>query len=133
MQVNLNPAVGWALAGLAIAAGYIGWGWPGVVLGFTVLVFWLLLQFSRSLRVLKSAGRSPVGHVDSAIMLHSKLRAGMTLLQVLALTRSLGTKLGDDPERWLWADTGDARVSLVFEGGKLRSWTLARADTADAS
>jgi hypothetical protein len=128
----MNPAVGWGLAVLGIAAGYVGWGWPGVVLGVTVLVFWLLLQFSRSLRVLKSAGRAPVGHVDNAVMLHSKLEAGMTLMQVLTLTRSLGQKLGESPECWAWTDPGGAGLSLVFDAGKLQSWTLTRASPAAA-
>jgi uncharacterized protein (DUF58 family) len=126
----LNPIVGWGLAVVGIAAGYVGWGWPGVVLGVTVVVFWLLLQFSRSLRVLKQAAGSPVGHVDSAVMLHSKLKAGMPLLQVLVLTRSLGTRLSETPERWGWADPGGARVSLEFDGGKLASWQLSRDDDA---
>jgi hypothetical protein len=126
----LNPIVGWGLAVVGIAAGYVGWGWPGVVLGVTVTVFWLLLQFSRSLRVLKQAARSPVGHVDSAVMLHSKLKAGMPLMQVLVLTRSLGTRLSETPERWGWADPGGARVSLEFDGGKLASWQLSRDDDA---
>jgi len=126
----MNPIVGWGLAALGIAAGYVGWGWPGVLLGVTVLVFWLLLQFSRSLRVLKQAAGAPVGHVDSAVMLHSKLKTGMTLSQVLPLTRSLGTRLGDSPERWGWADPGGARISLEFDGGKLQSWTLTRDEGA---
>ena len=123
---TVNPVVGWGLAVAGIAAGYVGWGGPGVLLGITVVVFWLLLQFSRSLRVLKNAGRAPVGHVDSAVMLHSQLKKGMTLMQVLALTRSLGTRLSEAPERWGWADAGGARVSLELQGGKLQSWTLQR-------
>jgi uncharacterized protein (DUF58 family) len=126
----VTPFVGWGLAAAAIAAGYVGWGWPGVLLGFTVLVFWLLLQFSRSLRVLKQAAGNPVGHVDSAVMLHSRLKTGMTLSQVLPLTRSLGTRLSDTPERWGWADPGGARVSLEFDGGKLQSWALTRDEAA---
>jgi hypothetical protein len=126
----MNPIVGWSLAVLGIAAGYVGWGWPGVVLGVTVIVFWLLLQFSRSLRVLKKAAGAPIGHVDSVVMLHSKLKTGMTLSQVLPLTRSLGTRLSDTPERWGWADPGGARVSLEFDGGKLQSWTLTRDEAA---
>ena len=112
----MNSLVGWGLAVAGIAAGYVGWGWPGVLLGVTVLVFWLLLQFSRSLRVLQRAGRAPVGHVDSALMLHSRLQAGMTLMQVLVLTRSLGTTperkprgLGLDRCRWRASAAGIRR------------------------
>ena len=123
-----NPIVGWGLATLGIAAGYVGWGWPGVVLGITVLVFWLLLQFSRSLRVMKGAAGKPVGHVDSAVMLHSRLKAGMTLMQVLTLTRSLGTRLSETPEAWGWTDPGGARVRLEMRDGRLQHWTLHRAD-----
>lgn len=129
----MNATIGWALAVLAIAAGYAGWGWRGAVLGITVAVFGLLLQFNRTLRVLKNASSAPVGHVDSAVMLHSKLRQGMTLMQVLMLTRSLGNKLGDAPERWGWADAGGARVSLEFAGGKLRAWELMRDTSAPAA
>jgi len=129
----MNPRVGWSLAVLAIAVGYAGWGWRGVVLGITVLAFWLLLQFSRSLRVLKNAGNAPIGHVDSAVMLHSRLATGMTLLQVLALTRSLGRKVSESPECWGWADAGGARIELRFEGGKLQSWELMRDEAADST
>ena len=127
-----SPMVGWGLAILSIAAGYVGWGWPGVLLGVTVVVFWLLLQFSRSLRVLKNAAGKPVGHVDSAVMLHSKLKTGMTLLQVLNLTRSLGSRLSDTPERWGWVDPGGACVQLQFDAAKLQSWELMRDDTGTA-
>jgi hypothetical protein len=123
----MNTSIAWGLAAAAIAAGYWGWGWPGVVLGVTVVVFWLLLQFSRSLRVLKNAGSAPVGRIDSAVMLHSQLQSGMRLMQVVQLTRSLGRKVGDAPERWAWADTGGAMVTLAFEQGRLVSWDLARA------
>ena len=126
----MNPIVGWGLAVLAIAAGWVGWGWQGVVLAITVIVFWMLLQFSRSLRVLRNASGQPVGHVGSAVMLHSQLKAGMTLVQVLTQTHSLGNKLGDAPERWGWADPGGVRVELVFDAGKLSSWKLVRDEAA---
>ena len=129
----MNPWVGWGLAVLGIAAGYIGWGWQGVVLGVTVIVFWLLLQFSRSLRVLQRAGRAPVGHVNNAVMLHSKLKPGMLLMQVLPITKSLGRKLAESPETWGWADAGGDEVQLVFVGGKLQSWTLRRAADVPAA
>ncbi len=47
--------VGWLPALAALAAGYLGWGGRGVVPALTVAAFWLLLQFSRSLRVLRTA------------------------------------------------------------------------------
>lgn len=123
----MNAWVGWSLAVVGIAAGYVGWGWQGVVLGITVVVFWLVLQFSRSLRVLQRAGRAPIGHVDNVVMLQSKLQQGMLLMQVLQITKSLGQKLSESPESWGWTDTGGDRLRLVFEGGKLQSWTLSRA------
>ncbi len=129
----MNPILGWGLAAAGIAAGFVGWGWPGVVLAVTVVVFWLLLQFSRSLRVLKNASGAPIGHVDNAVMLHSKLKTGMTLMQVLVLTRSLGTRLAESPERWGWVDGGGDQVQLSFDGGKLQSWTLHRNESDGAA
>lgn len=127
----MNPVVGWALVGAAFVVGWIAWGWRGLVLVVTVVVFWLLLQFSRSLRVLRDAGGQPVGHVDSAVMLHSRLRRGMTLMQVVTMTRSLGRKLGDAPERWGWSDAGGAQVSIELHRGKVQAWTLQRPAAGD--
>ncbi len=128
----MNATLGWALAGAAFAAGYWTYGWRGVVLASSVVVFWLLLQFSRSLRVLKNAGNAPVGHVDSAPTLHSRLKAGMTLMQVVTLTRSLGQRVGESPERWAWADGSGARVEVSLAAGKLVSWQLLRDEPAPA-
>ena len=127
----MNSGLGWALAAAAIAAGYLAWGWRGVVLAVTVIVFWLLLQFSRALRVLRTAGNAPVGHVDSAVMLNVKLRAGMRLPQILALTRSLGHRLADDPETFEWRDVGGDAVRVELRDGRSTRWTLQRA-SADA-
>jgi len=122
----MNGVVGWALAVLALAIGYAQWGWPGVALGVSVIVFWLLLQFSRALRVMKNAGAAPVGHVDSAVMLHSKLARGMTLMQVITLTRSLGRKTADAPETFEWVDASGAVVSVEFVDGRCTTRRLAR-------
>ena len=122
-----RPWIGWTLAALALAAGWAGYGWRGMVLGATVIVFWLLLQFSRSLRVMQRAGRSPMGRTASAVMLQAKLAPGMTLLQVLPLAGSLGEAVGDAAaETWRWRDNGGAAVTLVFARGRLQSWSLAR-------
>jgi hypothetical protein len=122
----MNPIVGWGLAFVALVAGWLSYGWQGVVMVVSVIVFWLLLQFSRALRVMKNAASAPKGEVDSTVMLNAKLQAGMTLMQVIALTRSLGERVSDTPETWAWRDAGDSRVTLVFEGGKLKQWELTR-------
>jgi hypothetical protein len=122
----MNAAVGWVLAVFAVAIGYAQWGWQGAVLAVTVIAFWLLLQFSRALRVLRNAGQAPVGHVDSAVMLHAKLQAGQRLPQVLALTKSLGVKVADNPETFEWRDAGGDTVRLELVAGKLVGWQLQR-------
>ena len=122
-----NPLVGWALAALAIAIGHVQWGWPGVVLAVTMIVFWLLLQFSRALRVLRNAGQGAVGEVPNAVMLHAKLQRGQRLPQILALTKCLGNKLADDPETFEWRDGGGDAVRIEMRGGRLEHWELQRA------
>ncbi|HSW21161.1 MAG TPA: hypothetical protein VLJ62_00210 [Burkholderiaceae bacterium] len=123
-----HPVIGWLLAAVALAIGYLQWGWPGVALAVTMIVFWLLLQFSRALRVLRRAGQAPVGHIDSAVMLHSKLQHGLRLPQILALTRSLGIKRDGGPEVFEWRDAGGDAVRVELVGGKLARWELQRAD-----
>lgn len=123
---------GWALAVAAVAVGYAGYGWPGVLLALGVVVFWLLLQFSRALRVLRTAGQAPVGHVASAAMLNAKLHKGMRLPQILALTKSLGQKIADDPETFEWTDPGGDRVRLELRQARLALWTYLRRYPTDA-
>ena len=126
----MSALVGWTLAAAALAVGWLSYGWRGVVLALTVIVFWLLLQFSRTLRLLRSAGQAPLGHVDSALMLQSRLRAGMRLPAVIGLTRSLGRKVHEEPETFAWRDTGGDEVEIEFIGGRCTRWTLRRADPA---
>jgi uncharacterized protein (DUF58 family) len=122
----MNPVVGWALAVAALAAGWFSYGWPGVALAFSVIVFWLLMQFSRSVRVMRDASESPVGRVPSAVMLHSKLRTGLPMLQIVKLTKSLGQRVSESPEAWAWADDSGAEVRILFDKGLCTSWTLNR-------
>jgi hypothetical protein len=122
-----NPLLGWALAAVAVAAGYIGYGWRGLVLALTVVVFWLLLQFSRALRVLRNAAGAPVGSVASAVMFNSRLQRGQRLTDVLKLTGSLGRKVAAEPETWAWADGGGDEVQVTLVAGKVSDWRLVRA------
>lgn len=124
----MNQWMGMALALAALILGGIFFGWQGVILALSGVIFWLLMQFTRLMRVMRMAQSAPVGQVDSAVMLHAKLREGMRLLDVLPLTRSLGRKIADEPETWGWADSGGVRVELVFAGGRLQRWQLLRPD-----
>jgi uncharacterized protein (DUF58 family) len=118
--------LGWALAVAAVAAGYVGYGWKGVALAVTVAFFWLLLQFSQSLRVLRIASARPVGAVPNAVMLHARLQQGMRLPAVLKLTRSLGRRVADEPEAWAWADESGDEVEVQLVDGRITAFTLKR-------
>ena len=122
----MNPIIGWALAALFTALAWYQYGWPGVLFAVSVVVFWLLLQFSRAMRAMKLAGQAPVGRVDSAVMFNAALRPGLTMLQVIGLTRSLGRKLDAGDDDWAWADEGGSEVRLHFTGGKLARFELVR-------
>ncbi|GAP36004.1 hypothetical protein [Piscinibacter sakaiensis] len=118
---------GWLLAAVALAVGFWSYGWQGGVLALSVIVFWLLLQFSRAMRAMRRASESPVGRLRNAVMFQSRLKRGMTMLQIVGQTRSLGQRrpeLGDDV--WTWTDDGGVGVTLHFERGQLARWTLDR-------
>ena len=141
MNARFAPWMAWGLAVAAVAAGYVGYGWPGVVLAITVVVFWLLLQFSRALRVMKAAAGRPVGSVPSAVMLQSKLHAGMTLAQVMKLTGSFGlahavapanARLDSAEEVFAWRDEGGDEVVVELRAGKLTAWRLQRVENPPA-
>ena len=122
----MNSWIGWSLAATALVAGYASYGWRGVVLALSVVVFWLLLQFSRALRVMRLAAAAPVGHVPSAVMLHARLSTGLRLMDVVKLTRSLGRKVRDEPETFVWRDASGAEVRIEFESGLCKRWQLER-------
>ena len=122
----MNPWIGWGLAFAALVAGWFSYGWAGLALGFTVIVFWLLIQFNRSIRVMRDAAKAPIGHVDSAVMLHARLAAGMPMLQIVTLAKSLGKQVSEAPEAWAWADEAGAEVRVVLENGRCASWALNR-------
>jgi len=121
----------WGLAVSAIAIGYTFYGWHGVVLAFTMIVFWLLLQFSRALRVLRAAAANPAGLVDSALMAHTRIQRGMKMLQVLRETKSLGQRLPHASpgaqESWEWRDCGGDALVVDFTKGRCVGVALVRA------
>ena len=120
------------LVGSAIVAGWWLYGWKGLILALTVIVFWLVLQFNRANRVLRRAGERPVGHLtESVVMLQSQLSTGMTMAEVLALTGSLGKKLGQRDD-WQWMDAGGDELVVSLRRGVVVRWAVARADTGEA-
>jgi hypothetical protein len=129
----METKLGWALAVAALLAGWQVYGWQGVLLAISVIVFWMLLQFSRALRVMRMAAESPVAMVPSVVMLHAGLKPGLAMLEVVKKTRSLGRKLehaGEDV--WRWEDASGAGLVLHFEHGKLQRWDLDRPGAAEA-
>ncbi|NML13849.1 hypothetical protein [Azohydromonas caseinilytica] len=132
----MNPWIGWVLALGVLALGYVQYGWRGAVLGLTLVVFWLVLQFNRTVKVMRNANQFPVGYVESAVMLNAKLKPGMRMLDIVTLTRSLGQRLegGDGApgaECWRWRDAGGAGVEVQMRRGRCVRWTLTReADVA---
>jgi len=133
----LNPRLrqtlvrtGTALGVLALTLlAYRAYAWPGVAMAATGLVMWMLLHVTRLLLVLRRTAQRPVGTVTSAVMLHVRLTSGMTLLQVLALTRSLGQReeaADSEREHYRWIDGSGAQVHCTFAHGKLVQWELLR-------
>ena len=107
-------------------------GWAGVALVGGGLVMWGLLHVTRLMTVLKRASDRPKGYVDSAVMLNAKLRPGVNLLHVMALTRSLGelqSAEGTSPEVFRWTDSGGSEVTCTFVNGRLTQWALQRPPT----
>ncbi len=122
-----------AVAG--VMAAYSSYGWPGVAIASGLLVMWLLLHFTRLMQVLKRAANRPIGYVDSAVMLNAKLRSGVSLLHVVAMTKALGTlESAKDvqPEVFRWTDETQSHVSCEFHNGKLRKWQLQRPAPGEA-
>lgn len=109
-------------------------GWAGIALAAGGVVMWILLHFTRLMTVLKRAANRPVGHVASAVMLNAKLKKGMTLMHVIALTKALGTLQSPkdtQPEVFVWKDASTSLVTCTFVGGKLTQWQLERPPGGD--
>ena len=112
-----------------LGLGYNKFGWPGVAVVGGGVVMFLLLHFTRTMQVLQRAAHHPIGYVGSAVMLNARLKPKLTLLHVVAMTRSLGElrSVKDvQPEVYRWTDAGDSWVEGEFVDGKLRSWQLTR-------
>lgn len=112
-----------------LAGAYVYYKWTGVALVASGLVMWALLHFNRMMQVLKRAADRPMGYVGSAVMLNAKLKPGVTLLHVVAMTKALGelqTPKDTQPEVYRWTDGTQSHVTCTFVSGKLKNWELVR-------
>ena len=124
----MHPVFGWVLAAALAVASFAAYGWPGLAMAVSAIVFWLLLQFNRALRVMKNAAESPLGEIENAVMFHARLERGLTMLQIVTRTRSLGKRVEGSEDDWVWQDPGGHRVRLHFEQARLKSWQIERAE-----
>lgn len=125
LQKIVLPILGVAI----VAIAYRAYGWGGVAIATGGIVMWVLLHFTRLTHVLSRASERPVGYVASSVMLNAKLKPGVNLLHVLAITGALGERLSgenEQPDIYRWTDGGASSVTCVFANGKLVKWTLAR-------
>jgi hypothetical protein len=127
--MNLQKIITPILGVLLVAAAWRAYGWGGVAIAVTGVFMWVLLHFNRLTQVLRRAADQPIGYVGSAVMLNAKLKPGVNLLHVLALTRSLGERLSEEgvqPEIYRWTDGGASSVTAEFVNGRLVQWSLQR-------
>ena len=132
--MNLQKIVVPIAGVILVAAAYRAYGWGGVAVATGGIVMWVLLNFTRMVTILKRAGDRPIGHVGSAVMLNAKLKPGMTLLHVVAMTRALGelhSRKDEQPEVYRWTDAGLSRVTVEFMNGKVVRWELFRPPQTD--
>jgi len=110
------------------------YGWQGLLAVGGGLIMWALLHFTRLMNVMNKAANRPIGYVGSAVMLNAKLREGVNLMHVVAMTRALGqplSKEGEEPELYRWTDGTQSHVTCEFRGGRLVRWELVRPPVQD--
>jgi hypothetical protein len=122
----VKPWMVWILAAAVLAGAWYGYGWHGVAAAVTLISFGLLLQFNRLVRVMRRAAESPLGHVDNAVMLHSRLHVGLPMAKVVAQTDSLGRPTEDGSQTFTWTDGGGASVTITFVDDRCAQWVLTR-------
>jgi hypothetical protein len=115
---------------LALALSYAAWrsyGAQGLLLAVLMLSFWLLLHFTKLMRLLRTIAARPMGRVRNAAALQARLKRGMAMVDVIRLTLSLGqlrTPPDTEPEQRAWADDAGQALVATFEHGRLVTWRL---------
>jgi hypothetical protein len=112
-----------------VIAGYRTYGLQGILTVSGGLVMWGLLHYTRLMNVMQKARNNPIGYVGSAVMLNARLKPGVNLMHVVAMTRALGEQLsaeGQEPEVYRWTDGTQSHVTCEFVNGRLARWSLVR-------
>lgn len=116
---------------MALALSYAAWrsyGAQGLLLAVLMLSFWLMLHFTKLMRLLRTVAARPMGRTRDAAALHARLKPGMAMVDVIRLTLSIGelrTPPDTEPEERRWADDTGQAVVCRFEHGRLVSFQLA--------
>lgn len=126
----------WISALLILAAtGFAWYTWDGaaVAAGAGVLVMWLLLHYSRLMKIMQRAATRPVGSVSNAVMLNARMAQGQTLMHTIDMTHSLGRAVAANQppsvvgaETFAWTDASGDSVTVEFKRGKVQRWQLTR-------
>ena len=121
---------------ILVVMGFRSYGWMGVAAVGGGVVMWALLHFTRLMNVMKKAANRPMGYVGSAVMLNARLKSGVNLMHVMAMTQSLGERLSPadtDPEIYRWTDGTQSHVTCEFIHGRLQKWTLERPQAQEST
>jgi len=124
---------------LALALSYAAWrsyGLQGLLLAVLMLSFWLMLHFTKLMRLLRTVAARPMGRARDAAALHARLKPGMAMVDVIRLTLSIGqlrTPPDSEPEERHWADDSGQAVVCRFEHGRLVSFRLELVSPPDDS
>ena len=119
-----------------VGFGFKSYGWAGVAAVGGGVLMWALLHFTRLMNVMKKAANRPMGYVGSAVMLNARLKPGVNLMHVMAMTQSLGERLSPadtDPEIYRWTDGTQSHVTCEFIHGRLQKWTLERPQAQEST
>ena len=116
-----NPGRNGILAGLAVIAATWAYGWPGLVVSVSLLVFWGVLQFNRASSLMRDIAHRPRGKVASVVKMQAQLAHGMSMAQLLRITHSLGEPVNDRGD-WRWEDEAGNEIVVIVRRDVVGRW-----------
>lgn len=128
MKVPYQKLFNVILAGAAIVAGWRSMGWLGVILAITLICTWMILQFNRATRQMRHVADRPKGMVDSVVTLQSRLAHGMSMSDVLAISKSLGQRVSGTNGDWMWRDSYGNQIVVTFRRDGVTRWAATRTE-----